>query len=182
MLHPTKLIYMDCTFPSADQVNVRRYVEEATKAFEIRVQACLQRHEDHLHVYLFSSHSEIIYRIVGKGVHSANHLAKLRPEIEKLCRQHNFKYFVEENEGRILVKFGEGAGQLSQGEATSFWSSQQQQGQQPPPESYQQRPHQGQQQYQGQQSQGENNDMVEQAVKKAAPIVFRKLMSCCTIM
>ena len=60
-------------------------------------------------------------RIVGKGNHSANHIAKLRPEIERLCQQHHFKYYVEENEGRILVKFGEGAGQLSQGEATSFW-------------------------------------------------------------
>src|SRR5271170_2302440 len=52
------------------------------------------------------------FRIVGKGIHSQNHLAKLKPEIEKLCQQHQFKYYVEENEGRILVKFGQGAGQL----------------------------------------------------------------------
>ena len=29
-----------------------RYVEEAVNVFEIRVQACQQRHEDHLHVYV----------------------------------------------------------------------------------------------------------------------------------
>lgn len=133
-------------------------------------------------------------RIVGKGIHSANHLAKIRPEIEKLCQQHNFKYYVEENEGRIFVKFGEGSGQLSQGEASNFWNDQQNSGypgtshsqayQQPPQQVYQQQQYQGQQQqqYQGQQNQGSDNDMVEQAVKKAAPIIFRKLLSCCTIM
>lgn len=139
-------------------------------------------------------------RIVGKGIHSLNHIAKLKPEIEKLCQQHRFKYYVEENEGRILVQFGQGAGQLSQGEAASFWdnrqnygpqqghlgSSQQQPYQQPQPpyqQTYQQ-PYQGQQQYQSQQNQGgqNNNDMVEQVVKKAAPFILRKLSQCCTIM
>jgi DNA-nicking Smr family endonuclease len=33
------------------------YVEEAVDVFEIRVQACQQRHEDHLHVYLPPLHS-----------------------------------------------------------------------------------------------------------------------------
>jgi len=146
-----------------------------------------------------------VSRIVGKGIHSLNHIAKLKPEIEKLCQQHQFKYYVEENEGRILVKFGQGAGQLSQGEAASFWDnrqnygpqlgyqqgypgpSQQQQPHQQPQPSYQQpyqQPYQGQQQYQSQQNQGgqNNNDMVEQVVKKAAPFIFRKLSQCCTIM
>jgi hypothetical protein len=107
---------------------------------------------------------------------------------------------VEENEGRILVKFGEGAGQLSQGEAHSFWDKiqafanpqqyaegSQSQSYQQPQQSYQ---HQQQQQYPGGQqyqynrpNQGnQNNDMVEQVVKKAAPIIFRKLRQCCTIM
>jgi hypothetical protein len=110
-------------------------------------------------------------------------MAKLGPEIERLCRQHNFKYFVEENEGRILVKFGEGAGQLSQGEATSFWNSQQSSS--APQLGYAETSAQAQsyqQPYQGQQQQEGGNDMVEEAVKKAAPIIFRKLLSCCTIM
>ena len=116
-----------------------------------------------------------------------------------MCRQHNFKYYVEENDGRILVKFGEGAGQLSHGEASSFWDSQTQQQQNygPTPgyaessqaasyqQPQQQNQYQNQHQYQGQSNQdgsGQNNDIVEQAVKKAAPVIFRKLMSCCTIM
>jgi len=127
-------------------------------------------------------------RIVGKGIHSQDHMAKLKPEIEKLCQQHQFKYFVEQNEGRILVKFGEGTGQISQGAAASFWdnrptysapqqqaypgTSQQQYGGQH--QEYQG----GQQPYQG----GGQNDMVEEAVKKAAPILFKKLLSCCTVM
>jgi len=146
-----------------------------------------------------------VRRIVGKGIHSLNHIAKLKPEIERLCQQHQFKYYVEDNEGRILVRFGQGPGQLSQGEAASFWdnrpnfgthqgypgpSQPQQPYQQPsqqPQQSYQQpyqQPYQGQQQYQGQQNQGgqNNNDMVEEVVKKAAPIIFRKLRQCCTIM
>lgn len=119
-------------------------------------------------------------------------MAKLKPEIEKLCQQHQFKYFVEENEGRILVKFGDGAGHMSQGEAANLWNnrpsyqppqqdypgpSQQQYGQQQQQQQYQQQQG-GQQQYQG----GEPNDMVEEVVKKAAPILFKKLLSCCTIM
>jgi hypothetical protein len=44
-----KLIYMDCSH-SRRLVVDGRYVEEAVNAFEIRVQACQQRHEDHLHV------------------------------------------------------------------------------------------------------------------------------------
>ena len=126
-------------------------------------------------------------RIVGKGIHSLNHMAKLKPEIEKLCQQYQFKYHVEENEGRILVKFGQGTGQLSQVEAAGFGDNGQnfaaQQGyssQQP----YQQpnlQPYQGQQQYQSQGGQN-NNDVVEEVVKNAAPIIFRKLGQCCTIM
>lgn len=50
VLRLMRLIYMDCTKSREDCVDVR-YVEEATQVFEIRVQACQQRHEDHLHVY-----------------------------------------------------------------------------------------------------------------------------------
>lgn len=116
-------------------------------------------------------------RIVGRGTHSANHMAKLRPEIERLCQQHNFKYFVEDNEGRILVRFGES------GQATSFWNQQQQQSPgntQGYAQSSNPKPQQSYQQHQ--QGVGQSNDFVEQAVAKTAPMIFKKLMSCCTIM
>jgi len=116
-------------------------------------------------------------------------MAKLKPEIENLCQQHQFKYYVEENEGRILVKFGQGTGQLSQTEAVSFWDSRPNFGaqhgypgssQEQPQQSYQQT-YQGQPQYQSQGGQ-DNNDVVEEVIKKATPIIFRKLGQCCSIM
>jgi len=125
-----------------------------------------------------------------------NHLQKLRPAIEDLCQKHQFKYYTEENDGRILIKFGEGAGHLTQGEASSFWekmqnvgnnvgypgTSQPQQSYQQPQQQYHQQ-YQGQQHYNNQGNQGnQGNDMVEQVVKKAAPFIIRKLTSCCTIM
>jgi hypothetical protein len=173
------------------------YVEEAMDVFEIRIKACEQRHDDHLHVYVSLLHNADLYRIVGKGIHSLNHIQKLRPAIEKLCQKHQFKYYVEENEGRILVKFGEGAGHLSQGEAQGFWdrlqnfaASQGYPGQSQPqyqqPQQAHQQPHQGQQYHQQQQhhqNQGnQNGDLVEQVVKKAAPVVIRKLNQCCIIL
>jgi len=159
------------------------------QVFETRLQACQQRAEDHLHVYQ-SRPNYVAYsvRIVGRGIHSQNHMAKLKPEIEKLCQQHQFKYFVEENEGRILVQFGKGTGHISQGEAASVWDNR------PTYSAAQQQAYPGtsQQQYGGQQQEyqseqqpyqgGGQNDMVEEVVKKAAPILFKKLLSCCTIM
>ena len=131
-------------------------------------------------------------RIVGKGIHSQNHLIKLKPAIEDLCQKHHFKYYVEDNDGRILIKFGEGSGQLSQGEAQNFWSNLQNYGgtqsgypgsSQPqyPQPTYQQNQYQGQQHQQQYQS-NQNNDLVEEVVRKAAPVVVRKLRSCCIIM
>jgi hypothetical protein len=182
----------------SDTKIVGRFVKEAAQVFETRVQSCQQRNEDHLHVYSpsppKSSSALTQYRIVGKGIHSQDHMAKLRPEIEKLCQQHQFKYFVEENEGRILVKFGEGPGQMTQSEAATFWnhrpsdmppsqqdypsgpSQQPYQQQQDPQQQYQS----GQQPYQG--DGGGRNDMVEEVVKEAAPVLFKKLMACCTIL
>lgn len=114
-------------------------------------------------------------------------MAKLKPEIEKLCQQHQFKYFVEENEGRILVTFGQGTGHMTQDEAANFWDnrpSYQPQQSYPGP-SQQQYPQQQQQQNQGAQQQyqgGGPNNMVEEVVKTAAPVVFKRLASCCIIL
>jgi hypothetical protein len=95
--------------------------------------------------------------------------------------KHSFKYYVEENQGRILVKFGEGSGQLSEGEAFSYWAKFQNlansyaSGSQP-----QGRPQQG---YQHQQHQtGGSEDLVEEIVKKAAPVMIKKMGQCCIIL
>lgn len=47
-----RLIYMDCRFRNCVSELRVRYVEEAERVFETRVQACQQRGEDHLHVYV----------------------------------------------------------------------------------------------------------------------------------
>jgi hypothetical protein len=69
------------------------HVDEAKYYTEQRIIACKQRRENHLHV------------IVGKGIHSVDHIQKLKPAIEELCRTHNFEYSTEHNEGRIMVRF-----------------------------------------------------------------------------
>jgi len=46
----------------------------------------------------FSFHS-----IVGKGNHSVNHVQKLKPRVEQLCRDLGLQYATEENAGRIYV-------------------------------------------------------------------------------
>jgi hypothetical protein len=125
---------------------------------------------------------------VGKGIHSLNHIAKLRPEIENLCRQHQFKYYIEENEGRIFVKFGEGAGQLSHSEVPSHWGNSQNfgtsQGYPGPsqPQPYQQPQQSYQQQSQPPPDQGGQTNDLEQVVQQAAPAIFKKLGECCIIL
>jgi len=112
-----------------------------------------------------------------------NHMAKLRPEIERLCRLHNFKYYVEENEGRILVKFGEGQGQLTQDEATNFWDGKLNYGAPPAPAYEEPKPQAWpQQQFGTAPNQGAHSDnIVEQIVTAAAPVVAKKL-GCCIIL
>lgn len=77
----------------ADEIDLHGlHVEEAKYFTEQRIIACKQRREDHLHV------------IVGKGIHSVNHIQKIKPAIEDLCQKHGFQYSTEHNEGRILVR------------------------------------------------------------------------------
>jgi hypothetical protein len=117
------------------------------------------------------------FRIVGKGIHSQNHMAKLKPEIERLCQQHNFKYFVEENQGRILVKFGQGSGFMSQDEASSYWNQNQGYSQQGYQTSSQQAYTQPQPAYQG----GYQGNQDQEVIEEAVPLL-KKLLSCCTVM
>ena len=43
------------------------------------------------------------HSIVGKGNHSANHVQKLKPRVEQVCRELGVRYETEENAGRIYV-------------------------------------------------------------------------------
>jgi FtsZ-interacting cell division protein ZipA len=52
--------------------------------------------------------------IVGKGNHSTDHIQKIKPRVEQVCRELGLQYYTEENEGRIYVNL-QGAGHQPQG-------------------------------------------------------------------
>jgi len=172
------------------------FVEEAEDVLNQRIQACQQRRETHLHV------------IVGKGIHSANHVQKLKLAVERLCQQHNFQYSTEPNKGRILITFREGAPSNfpppppQQAYYQGNQEYQQQPYQQGQQQGYQQQPYQQgypqpgyaqqgsqpgypQQEYQqqGNQEQGKKTAQCIGMVKRHGPGIARKFArSCCEIM
>jgi hypothetical protein len=152
------------------------FVEEAEDVLEERIKSARQRGETHLHV------------IVGKGNHSTNHVQKIKPRVEQVCRELGLQYRTEENEGRMFVNLQGGSvdhmppppnapsyggypggaqhgGQQHGGGQHAGGHGQQHGGQH----------HGGQHQQQGQ------NDEIEQMVKKGLPKLLKKL-GCCTVM
>ena len=84
-----------------------QFVEEVDDILEQRVRTAQAKGETHLHV------------IVGKGSHSTGQVQKLKPRVEKVCRELGLEYHTEENEGRIYVNLGrrqEGGGQYGGGQ------------------------------------------------------------------
>ncbi|KAK7751649.1 hypothetical protein SLS62_006475 [Diatrype stigma] len=151
---------------AADTVDLHgQFVEEAEDILEQRIRYAQQHGQTHLHV------------IVGKGNHSANHVQKLKPRVEQVCRELGLQYRTEENAGRIYVN-------LQGGEAV------------PPPDQDPYDPQhsgsggggghhqQGQQQHHGgtgghhQQQQEEDGDVIGKLISKAV----RKLGDCCVVM
>ena len=165
-----------------------QFVEEAEDILEQRIRYAQSTGQTHLHV------------IVGRGNHSANHVQKIRPRVEKVCQELGLQYNIEANEGRIYVNLtggpatnmpppgqGQGGGY---GQHNGQHGGQQQQyggggGGYPASQQPQQ---QQQQQYGGghQQQHGQGhgqNDEVEKLVKKFLPHILRKLeQNCCVVM
>lgn len=109
-------------------------------------------------------------RIVGKGNHSANHVQKLKPRVEQVCRELGLQYSTEENAGRIYVNLTGGSAEMPSGGYPS-------QHQYPGQQHHHQQPHHQQQQQQQQQ------DPLEQVVNAILPRVMRKLeKACCVVM
>lgn len=130
-------------------------------------------------------------RVVGQGNHSAGHVQKLKPAVERICRQLGLRCVTEENAGRIDVDLTGGLapmpGHPSQGQDQGYGPGQ---GQYAPPAAngagY---PGQQQGQYGGAGHHGQNqgqangqNAEIEAAVKKYLPRILRKLEGCCVVM
>jgi hypothetical protein len=154
------------------------FVEEAEDVLEERIKAARQRGEDHLHV------------IVGKGNHSKNHVQKIKPRVEQVCRDLGLQFATEENEGRIFVNLQGGpvhsmppppqhpqygGGQHNGG--GGYPGQEQHSGQQ---YGGHQQQHGGHQQH-NQNNQNNQNDEIEQMVRKGLPKLLKKL-GCCNVM
>ncbi|KAL8886744.1 MAG: hypothetical protein Q9215_005573 [Flavoplaca cf. flavocitrina] len=174
-----------------------QFVEEAEDILEQRIRYARSHGETHLHV------------IVGKGNHSYNHIQKIKPRVEQVCREQGLQYATEHNAGRIYINLQGGAPQMPQhliSDHTAYEEhhpQQQQYGQQYGqyqgyqqqqypggphyssdggyPGAQHQQPHHGHQQQQHGHGQGHNqqNEQIEKAVKKYLPKVLRKLERSC---
>ncbi|RAH40981.1 Smr domain-containing protein [Aspergillus brunneoviolaceus CBS 621.78] len=159
-----------------------QFVEEAEEILEERIRYASNHGQTHLHV------------IVGKGNHSANHVQKIKPRVEQVCRELGLQYATEENAGRIYVNLTGGPADMSQAPAHHYQQPhhQQQQQQQYPggaqqqSHQYPQHQHQQQQypqQQQHQQQQGGNQNELEEVVNAVLPRILRKLeKACCVVM
>ena len=158
------------------------FVEEAEDVLEERIKAGRQRGETHLHV------------IVGKGNHSKDHMQKIKPRVEQVCRQLGLQYRTEENEGRMFVNLQGGAvhemppppqapsyGGYPGGQQHGPQYGGQHGGQQHGGQYHGGQPHGGQQHGNQQNQQNNQNDEIEQMVKKGLPKLL-KMLKCCTVM
>ena len=109
-----------------------------------------------------SALSLILDSIVGRGNHSRDHVQKIKPRVEQVCRELGLQYQSEENEGRILVNLQGGPAH----QAPHHGGGNQ---------------HHGGQQHHGghHQPQQNNNDVAEELVKKGLSRLFK---SCCIVM
>merc|ERR1711964_414026 len=123
-----------------------QFVEEAEDILEQRIRYAQQNGQTHLHV------------IVGKGNHSANHVQKIKPRVEQVCRELGLQYQTEPNEGRMYINLQGGAAQPPQ-HGGGYGGP----GYQQPP------PHGGQQPHHGGQQQQQDDGM------KLLKLIFRKL-------
>ncbi|KAI1949299.1 hypothetical protein LOZ57_002673 [Ophidiomyces ophidiicola] len=126
-----------------------QFVEEAEDILEERIKYARAHGQTHLHV------------IVGKGNHSVNHIQKIKPRVEQVCRDLGLQYRTEENAGRIYVNLTGGPADM-------------------PPQGQHHKPP---QQHGGQHQQQQGGGVVEEVVAKALPKILRKLeKACCIVM
>ncbi|KAJ8123465.1 hypothetical protein ONZ43_g601 [Nemania bipapillata] len=143
------------------------YVTEAQEKVEERIRRDQQAGKTHLHV------------IVGKGIHSANHVQKLKPAIEELCQNLGLQYATEENEGRIYVNL-QGGDVNEMPPAPSHHTGHQNHSQQNHSNQQQYYPGQQGQHYGGQNHGHSQDDEQYDEVEKLVTKLIKKF--CCTVM
>ena len=148
-----------------------QFVEEAEDILEQRIRAGQQRGESVLHV------------IVGKGNHSVNHIQKIKPRVEQVCREQGLQFGTEENEGRMWVNLGgQPQGQPFAGGQHSYPHAWHAPGQHGGQHGGQQQHHGGPQQHHGGQQSNQNEEM-EKLAKKFLPKLLKQLEKhCCVVM
>jgi len=143
------------------------FVEEAEDVLEERIRVARSQGQTHLHV------------IVGKGNHSAGHVQKIKPRVEQVCRELGLQYNTEANDGRIYVNLqGGSAVNPPQPHAPQYGAHPGGHAQQHGSQQHHGQQH-GGQQHGGQQNQ--QNDEIEQLVKKGLPKLL-KALKCCVVM
>lgn len=78
---------------AADEIDLHGlFIREALSALDARIRAGIQRREHILKV------------ITGKGIHSAHHIAKLRPAVEDLCNKNGLQWRLQpKNDGVVEI-------------------------------------------------------------------------------
>ncbi|TVY27588.1 Smr domain-containing protein [Lachnellula hyalina] len=164
-----------------------QFVEEAENIVEQRIRYAQQNGQTHLHV------------IVGKGNHSKDHVQKIKPKVEQVCRELGLQFATEENAGRMYINlqggpavmppahsYQQGGQQQHHGGNQQYNGGYQQSYGQQQQGGYPGGPQQGGYQQQGGQNQNNNNnnnnDELEKLAKKFLPKIIRKLEGCCTVM
>lgn len=75
------------------------YVKEAEWILQKRISECLRTQQSHLKV------------IVGKGLHSQNGIAKLKPAVDQLCDESGLKHYIDpKNTGVLVIDFTNSSG------------------------------------------------------------------------
>ncbi|KAI9853253.1 MAG: hypothetical protein M1824_001476 [Vezdaea acicularis] len=158
---------------AADTIDLHgQFANEAEDIVEQRIRYAQSQGQTHLHV------------IVGKGIHSVNHVQKIKPRVEQVCQELGLNYSTEENAGRMYINLqggpahapptqhgGGGYGGQPHHGGGQHHGGQQQGG-------YPGGPQQG---HGGQQNQNDNEEL-EKLAMKFLPKIIRKLEGCCVVM
>lgn len=135
------------------------------------------------------------HRIVGKGNHSRDHIQKIKPKVEEICRELGLQYATEHNEGRMYINLQGGPAQMpaypqppqnqgggyqnngNQGYQNQGSYNQNQGGYPGQQQGYQQQQQQGYQQQPGQ-----NVDPMQEQMEEIERVGINCLKKCCVVM